>query len=167
MTTSEKGVAFIKRHEGFVPHLYNDLAGHCTVGYGHLVHLGPIDGRAEEQPYAKGITEPHADELLRQDIRARAEHYIVVWVKVRLSQNMFDALCSFIYNLGGHEFATSTLLKKLNNGDYKGAAEQFERWDHAGGREVEGLKERRDEEAVIFLTSDATTGGGAAEGASA
>jgi lysozyme len=159
MTTSEKGVAFIKRHEGFVSHLYNDIAGHCTIGYGHLVHLGPIDGRAEEQKYAAGITEPEACELLRQDIRAKAEHFIVVWVKVSLSQNMFDALCSFIFNLGGHAFATSTLLKKLNNGDYRGAADQFERWDHAGGREVEGLKVRRDEEATLFLTSDAQGAG--------
>jgi lysozyme len=154
ISTSERGIAFIKQHEGFRARLYNDCAGHCTIGYGHLVHLQPTDGRPEEKPFLAGITEQQADELLRSDVRAKAEHYIRIAVKVELEQHEFDALASFTYNLGGRAFLSSTLLRKVNAGDKSGAALEFARWIHAGGRKVEGLVTRRDREAQMFLQKE-------------
>jgi lysozyme len=151
ISTSERGIDFIKKAEGFRAHLYNDVAGHCTIGYGHLVHLEPTDGRAEEQPFAAGITEAAAEELLRADVRAKAEHYIRIAVKVPLEQCQFDALCSFTYNLGGKAFMSSTLLKKVNDRDFGAAAMEFGRWVHAGGHIVDGLIKRRSAEAQMFL----------------
>jgi GH24 family phage-related lysozyme (muramidase) len=70
---------------------------------------------------------------------------------VPLTQNRFDALISFTYNLGGSALASSTLLKKLNAKDYKGAAAEFPKWNKAGGKVVSGLTKRRDAEMELFL----------------
>lgn len=148
--TSQRGVDLIKSEEGFRSRMYNDEAGNCTIGYGHLIHLGPIDGRTAEIPFEQGISIEEACALLMSDIRAKAEHFILVWVKVALNQNQYDALSSFVFNIGGHQFSTSTLLVKLNNGDYAGAAEQFDRWNHDGGKVSQILTKRRAIERALF-----------------
>ncbi|WP_387440446.1 lysozyme, partial [Photorhabdus sp. RM105S] len=97
------------------------------------------------------ITERQAEQFLLDDL---APVYITLEnsVKVPLTQGQFDALCSFIFNCGASAFVRSTLLKKLNAGDYKGAANQFMEWNKAGGRVLPGLDARRASEKTMFLS---------------
>jgi lysozyme len=73
-------------------------------------------------------------------------------VKAPINQNQFDALVSFVYNVGAGNFAKSTLLKKLNKADYQGAGDEFLRWNRGGGKVLNGLIRRRDAERSLFLT---------------
>lgn len=159
MRISENGIAFIKRWEGLRLKPYKDVAGHWTIGYGHLIR--------PHEDFSAGITEAEAEELLRRDL-APVEADVNLLVRVPLTQNQFDALVSFAFNVGtdvdadeiAEGLGDSTLLKKLNAGDYVGAAEEFVRvengrtvgWVHAGGKVVEGLVNRREAEKALFLT---------------
>jgi GH24 family phage-related lysozyme (muramidase) len=145
---SKKGAAFIAHFEGFRPKLYNDPVGHCTIGCGHLVHHGPING-SEPAEFKRGITRERALELL-QDDASTAAHEIARSVKVRLSQPQLDALISFAFNVGTGAFRDSTLLKVLNQGDYSGVPAQLNRWSKAGGKTLPGLVRRRDAEGRLF-----------------
>src|SRR3954468_22292218 len=98
-TLSGEGARFIGRFEGFRGQMYNDAAGHCTIGYGHLVHRGPIDG-SEAAEFKHGIGEERALAILRQDA-ASAAAAVRECVEVPLTQPQFDALVSFTFNLGG------------------------------------------------------------------
>jgi GH24 family phage-related lysozyme (muramidase) len=145
---SKKGAAFIAHFEGFRPKLYNDPVGHCTIGCGHLVHHGPING-SEPAEFKRGITRERALELL-QDDASTAAHEIARSVKVRLSQPQLDALISFAFNVGTGAFRDSTLLKLLNQGDYASVPAQLNRWSKAGGKTLPGLVRRRDAEGRLF-----------------
>lgn len=112
-----------------------------TVGYGHT-------GPEVKEGYT--ITKGEAEVLLERDLRA-SEGFVNSLVKVRLEQNQFDALVSFVYNVGGGAFRDSTLLRLLNAGDFKGAADQFLRWDKAQGKVLSGLTRRRKKERELFL----------------
>src|SRR5580704_1736894 len=127
MQLSNAGIDLIKSAEGFEPRMYPCPAGDASIGFGHLIHKGPICGAASEAPFAGGITEAAATALLLQDV-GYAEHAVEHLVKVPLTQGQSDALCSFVYNLGSARLQTSTLLRKLNAGDYSGAAQQFGVW---------------------------------------
>ena len=129
----------IKHHEGLVLHAYLCPAGVPTIGYGHTggVSMGDV------------ITEKKADELLKKDLRS-AEYAVNKYVNVDLNQNQFDALVSFVFNLGAGNFKSSTLLRKLNFSDYDGAASEFKRWNKAGGRVLAGLTKRRLAEEKLF-----------------
>ena len=150
---SSQGVNLIKGFEGFVPKLYNDPVGHCTVGYGTLVHKGNCDGRTSEQPYINGVTEEKAVELLGQEAGQFAKT-INDKVTVPLTQNQFDALLSFVYNVGADNFQKSTLLKVLNQGKYDAVPAELKKWTkaHQDGKLVElpGLVKRRTAEADLF-----------------
>ena len=146
MKTSVSGVELIKEFEGFRTMPYKDIVGQWTVGYGHL--LIPGDGCALGSP----ITMGQATSILVNDLY-KAEQAINQAVKVSLTQNQFDALVSFTFNLGVNALGTSTLLKLLNEGNYQEASEQFARWDHAGTVEVASLKQRRLKEAALFMES--------------
>ncbi len=150
---SQQGVDLIKGFEGFRSKLYDDPAGHCTVGYGTLVHTGKCDGRESEVPYAKGVTEAQATQLLTQEAQG-FEKTINDQVQVALNQNQFDALVSFVYNVGGGNFKQSTLLKVLNQGNYGLAPAEFKKWTkaHQNGKLVDlpGLVKRRQAEAELF-----------------
>lgn len=140
MNISEEGLALIKKHEGLELTAYKDAVGVLTVGYGHTgddVRPGMI------------ITPEEADQLLRDDI-SEVEACIEDKVQVDLTQGQYDALCSFIFNLGCGAFERSTLLRLLNEADYAGAAQQFGRWVNAGGKPLAGLVRRRGEEADLF-----------------
>ena len=89
--------------------------------------------------------------FLRQDV-AESERAVNQHVHVPLTQHQFDALVSFVFNLGAGNFRTSTLLKKLNARDYDGAAQEFGRWVQAGGKTLPGLVRRREAESALFLT---------------
>jgi lysozyme len=147
---SDHGVEFIARFEGFRPRLYNDPAGHCTIGYGHLVHRGPCNG-SEPPALRAGISRQQAAKLLRSDasvaVAAVDDH-----VTVRLSQAQRDALTSLAYNIGTGAFLSSTLLRRLNAGSYDMVPRELQRWVYAGGRKLPGLVTRRAAEAKLFTT---------------
>jgi lysozyme len=144
MKTSDTGLAFIRDHEGLRLTAYPDpgTGGEpWTIGVGHTGGVSPGDT----------CTLDDAMQWLREDV-GTAEGAIARLVKVSLTQNQFDALVSFIFNLGANAFAGSTLLKLLNAGDYDGAEAQFERWSRAGGHEMAGLLKRRHAEAALFAS---------------
>jgi lysozyme len=147
---SDNGARFIGRFEGFRAHLYNDAAGHCTIGYGHLVHLGNCNG-SEPAEFKRGISEGQAEELLRKDAQTAADA-VRHSVHVPLNQHQFDALVSFVYNLGAGAFESSTLLKDLNARNFGAVPGQLEEWVHAGGAVLPGLVTRRKAEARLFTT---------------
>ncbi len=144
MQLSNNGLKFIKIQEGFEPHIYKDSAGLDTVGYGHLIRHG--------EDFSGGISEQAASRLLAQDVLA-ASRAVNSSIKVPLTQNQFDALVSFTFNLGGEALRGYTLLRLLNAGDYAGAAGQFGRWNKAKGRVVAGLTRRREAERELFVGS--------------
>lgn len=150
---SDRGVAFIKSFEGFYPAPYNDGAdgtGNCTIGYGTLLHLGPCTA-ADRRRWGL-ISKQKADELFRRELR---EHEAAVkrLVKVPLTQGQYDALVSFSYNVGTGALAGSTLLRRLNAGAYKLAADQFLRWIYGPPGTQAGLLRRRRAERRLFLTN--------------
>ncbi len=145
---SAAGAAFIGGFEGFRGQLYDDAAGHCTIGYGHLVHHGPCNG-SEPAEFVAGITEPRAAELLQQDASAAAAA-INRSVTVSLSQPQFDALVSFVFNVGTGAFAGSTLLRRLNAGEYAAVPAELNKWVNAGGQRLQGLVNRRAAEGALF-----------------
>ncbi len=153
MTTSAEGLAAIRHHEGFSSHLYTDQAGHTTIGVGHLVHRGGING-SEPARFQRGISAQEADELLAEDVK-KFEKAVLRNVSVPLSQGQFDALVSFTFNLGTGALRSSSLLRKLNQGDYSGAAQEFASWNKVriGGNLVPspGLSARRADETARFL----------------
>lgn len=140
MNTSKTGIELIKKFEGCVLKSYKCPAGVWTIGYGHT--SGVKEGQT--------ITKTQAEDYLKQDIRS-SEVTVNNLVNVSLNQNQFDALVSFCYNLGSGNLKKSTLLKELNKGNYKEAAEQFDRWIYAGGKKLTGLVRRRAAEKELFL----------------
>ena len=136
ITVSAIAIGFIAGKEGFVDHTYTDVAGVKTIGYGHT---------GKDVQDGQKITRQAATELLVKDANKhwkQARRYI----KVPLYQHEADAYASFVFNIGVTNFKNSTLLKKLNAGDYAGACGQLKRWTYAGGRKVKGLVNRREAE---------------------
>lgn len=146
MQTSEKGIAVIKQFEGCKLTAYQDSVGVWTIGYGWTQ---PVDGK----PIRAGMTikQETAERLLKTGL-VSYESDVSRLVKVDLTQGQFDALVSFTYNLGARSLSTSTLLRKLNAGDYAGAADEFLRWNKAGGKVLNGLTRRREAERALFLS---------------
>lgn len=130
----------IKRWEGLRLVAYRDSGGVWTIGYGHT----GAHARA-----GATITQTQADSLLRQDL-ARFEQAVQSAVTVPLTDSQFGALVSFAFNVGEAAFARSTLVAKLNGGDYNAVPEQLARWVHAGGKRLQGLVNRRAAEAGLW-----------------
>lgn len=143
MRVSNEGVIFIKRWEGFRSKPYVCDGGVLTIGYGHT-----HDVREGQR-----VTELEADQMLRRDLDYYATKVADV-IHITLNQNQFDALVSLTYNIGVPAFAKSTLLKKLNEGNFHAAGEQFTRWVHAKGKKLPGLIRRRSEEQEMFLKGE-------------
>lgn len=146
MQTSEKGISLIKEFEGCKLNAYQDSVGVWTIGYGWTQ---PVDGK----PIRAGMTikQETAERLLKTGL-VSYESDVSRLVKVGLTQGQFDALVSFTYNLGARSLSTTTLLRKLNAGDYAGAADEFLRWNKAGGKILNGLTRRREAERALFLS---------------
>jgi lysozyme len=144
LTYSQNGLSLTERFEGLRLTAYQDQAGVWTIGYGHT-------GR--DVTPGLTISAENAQRMLTQDLRAAAECVNRV-TALPLTQNEFDALVDFVFNLGVGNFEGSTLLGDLNAGDLAAAAAQFERWSHAGGKRVAGLLRRRQAEAAIFNTTE-------------
>jgi lysozyme len=143
MRINEAGLKILKKFEGCKLKAYKDIVGVLTIGYGHT---------GSDVTDGKTITKGEAEELLLKDL-GRFEKGIEDLLKVAVSENQFSALVVFAYNIGLNALSGSTLLKKLNAGDIIGASDQFLRWNRAGGKEVEGLTNRRHAERDLFLTA--------------
>lgn len=141
MRTGNSGLDLVKRSESLVLKAYLCPAHVWTIGYGHTRGVKMGDTCTEEQ----------ANQWLREDLRD-AEAIVDATVDVPLSQNQFDALVSFVFNVGGGAFKTSTLLRLLNRGEYSRAAEQLDRWNKAAGQVLAGLTTRRAAERALFET---------------
>jgi lysozyme len=141
MNISAIGLNLIKHSEGFRSEVYLDINGFASIGYGHRILAG--------EEYPEGITEEQAAEILEDDLRI-AERAVNHLVLVTLTQGQYDALVDFCYNLGQGSLRQSTLLKLLDQGDYEEAGKQILLWDHVGGKEVEGLKLRREAEYRLW-----------------
>lgn len=137
------GKDFIKQEEGLKLKAYLDTAGIPTIGYGHTkgVKIGQT------------IAKDKADQFFEEDYNDAVSQLKSV-VKVPLTQGQQDALVSFVFNLGIGRLKTSTLLKKLNNGDTRGAAIEFSKWVYSGGQVTQGLVARRARERELFESKE-------------
>ncbi|MCX5518428.1 lysozyme [Kaistia defluvii] len=141
---SGDGIAMVKRFEGFKPKAYLDTGKVLTIGYGHT-----SDSNYVVRPGAV-ITEAKAEELLKQDLR-EAEETVSRLVKVSLNDNQFAALVSFVFNIGEKQFRGSTLLKKLNRGDYAAVPSELLKWVNDNGKRITGLVNRRNAEGGLWV----------------
>lgn len=132
--------------EGWVPTWYRDPVGIWTVCFGHTDAAGEPKHAATSH---KTFTKAEGRMILERDLAAVAAK-VHSTVKVDLSPNQFGALVSLCYNIGNGAFGRSTLVKRLNKGDYEGAANEFERWVYAKGKKLNGLVRRRAAEATLF-----------------
>lgn len=137
---NDLGLQLVKEFEGLRLKAYRCPAGVWTIGYGHTrgVHNG------------QECTEAEAASWLVEDL-LEAESTVKYLVTAPLTENQRAALVSLVFNIGGGNFRTSTLLRLLNAGDYQGAAQQFLKWTKGGGEELPGLKRRREAERALFL----------------
>lgn len=142
---SKTGIGLISSFEGIRLNAYDDGVGVWTIGIGTTVYPNGIKVKKGDK-----CTLEQAKEYFAHDLN-RFEASVNNLVKVPLSQNQFDALVSLTYNIGSGNFASSTLLKKLNAKDYQGAADQFPRWNKAKGKVLNGLVRRREAERALFL----------------
>jgi len=149
MMFSSRAVDFLKEVEGFSETPYQDQACNWTIGYGHKI----VDG---DSYYPMGpkkkITKAAATTLLKSDMQDKAGNYIDRYVHVELTQNQYDALTSFVYNIGADAFFNSTMLKFLNDKNFIKAAGEFHKWCHIEGHISEGLVCRRSDEKHIFMS---------------
>lgn len=144
LTVSGAGVAFIANHEGTKYEAYLDSAGIPTICTGHIkgVKIGDV------------ATEEQCEAYLREDL-ADAERSVKGCTNTPVTQEQYDMLVSFTFNVGGGAYCSSTLAKKLDVGDCRGAANEFLKWNkvtvHKKKRVVKGLSNRREDEREVFL----------------
>ncbi len=141
MRASNKCLDIIKACEGYSATPYICPAGYLTIGYGHLL----------KDKTVKSVTREEAETLLRSDV-VSAENAVNRLVKVRLTQNQFDALVDFVYNLGAGAFQRSTLRQVVNREEHEDVPEQLVKWCYAGGRRLQGLLHRRQLEATLYVS---------------
>lgn len=151
-TTSDNGIKLITEFEGEILKVYLDPVGLPTFGVGHLVKP---DERAEF-PVGKKITRATSREYLKADL-ARFETCVNSQVNVPITQNQFDALVSFAFNVGEKNFKRSSVLRNLNNRQFAKAADSLLAWNRSKGRVLPGLVRRRKAERALFLTPDSAT----------
>ena len=145
MSLSPIGLGLLKTFEGYKNKAYKDSANIWTIGYGTIKY--PNGTKVKE---GDTCTEDQASTYMLNDLKG-FEDTVNNNVKVVLTQNQYDSLVSLCYNIGSSAFKESTLLKKLNAKDYLEAADQFLRWNKAGGKVISGLKNRREKERELFL----------------
>ncbi len=154
MRMSDRGRELLTQWEGKSAKVYKDSAGLPTIGVGHLLTKdesasGKILILGISTKYGEGLTASQIDQLLVQDL-AGAEGAVNSGVEAALTQNQFDALVSFVFNVGRTAFYNSTLRKVLNAGKYKEVPNQLRRWNRAGGVVIVGLSNRRENEIKLF-----------------
>ena len=142
---TQEGLTLIKRFESFSPTVYVCPAGYETVGYGHVVKEG------ERERFVAGITEHEAEALLRRDA-ALAERSVLRLIAVPLTDGQFDALASFVFNVGAGDLQRSTLRRKVNREEHALVPAEFMKWIWAGDRKLKGLVRRREAEAALYAS---------------
>lgn len=136
----EKAIDLIKKYEGFSARPYKCPAGVLTIGYGRTIDVRPYE-----------ITTEEAETIWLDKYVKTIAGQILALVNVELSNNQICALIDFVYNLGIGNFKSSTLLRKINQGDFSAAANEFLKWNKAGGIVLKGLENRRITERMLFL----------------
>ena len=147
MKISSRGLELIKDFEGFSSTSYLDVVNIPTIGWGNTFYE---DGRKVK--LGEQISKTDALKLLEVVVNRDFADKIFPSIKVKVSQSQFDAMVSLAYNIGTGAFLKSTLLKKVNAGDFAGAGEEFLRWNKAGEKVVLGLTRRREREKQLFLS---------------
>lgn len=146
MHISPSGIDLICNFEGKRLTAYDDGVGVWTIGFGTTVYPNGIKVMKGDT-----CTEAQAKTYMAHDLK-KFEATVNKAVTVQLNQNQFDALVSLAYNIGTNAFSKSTLVKKLNANDIRGAADQFDVWVNAGGKRMQGLVNRRAKEKALFLS---------------
>ncbi|WP_063454339.1 lysozyme [Acinetobacter johnsonii] len=146
MHISPSGIDLICNFEGKRLTAYDDGVGVWTIGFGTTVYPNGIKVMKGDT-----CTEAQAKTYMAHDLK-KFEATVNKAVTVQLNQNQFDALVSLAYNIGTNAFSKSTLVKKLNANDIRGAADQFDVWVNAGGKHMQGLVNRRAKEKALFLS---------------
>jgi lysozyme len=146
---NDAAIKLIKSYEGLVLRPYLCAAGVPTIGYGTTRYPDGQKVKLKDPP----ITVARAEEFFLHDLQDFSEG-VEKNVRVELTDNQFGALVSFVYNVGIMAFINSSLLRRLNAGDYELAAEEFLKWVHAGGKRLPGLVKRREAERSLFLKPD-------------
>jgi lysozyme len=141
---SEQGIEFIKYFEGFRPTIYRCPGKYFTIGFGHKV-------LKYEHYFNVALSMDAAEALLKKDL-VTSEKAVLKYINASLSNNQFDALVSFTFNLGAGSLQRSSLRQKINYGTYREAAEEFPKWVYASGVRSKGLIKRRKIERLLFLT---------------
>ena len=134
-----EGLSLIKKFEGCELEAYQCSAGVWTIGYGHTKGVTPSDSISQEE----------AEQMLVDELH-EYESYVNDFVTAPLSQNQYDAMVSWVYNLGPANLKASTMLKVLNAGEYEEVPAQMKRWNKAGGKVLDGLVRRREAEALLY-----------------
>lgn len=142
MKTSNKGIEIIKKYEGFSAKSYICPAGFKTIGYGHLIN---------KNEDLTEVSSSEAEELLLKDLIS-AEQAVMRNININLTQEQFDSLVSFTFNLGAAALQRSTLRQKVNRADHEEAASEFKRWVFSNGLKLEGLVRRRNHESALYLS---------------
>lgn len=143
MEVSDTFPQHIERVEGFRATAYRDAHDVLTIGYGHVIKPG------ESYLAVSTISRDTAARILHQDTK-HAVDVVNTAVKVPLKQEQFDALVSFVFNVGEGAFRSSTLLRKLNAGHCCAVPDEMRRWVHAGPHVVQGLVRRRETEIALY-----------------
>ena len=146
MKISDKGLELIKDFEGCELEAYKCAAGVWTIGYGHTKDVEKGDTWSQEK----------AEHMLSKELEDEYEHYVNSLVTVPMNQCQFDALVSWVYNLGPANLKKSSMLRVLNEGKYDEVPAQIKRWNKAGGKILDGLIRRRQAEAEMFEGENAS-----------
>lgn len=141
---SKEGLDLLKKGEGLRLHSYQDIGGMWTIGYGHTNSAGQYDVSPDME-----ISEEDANRFLLTDL-SMYEECVDQYVKVPLTDNQFSALVSFCYNVGTRNFIKSTLLKRLNKGQYDAVPNELKRWNKVKGKASKGLSNRRKMEIDLW-----------------
>lgn len=147
MKITESLIKIVEEEEGWSAVPYLCPAGKWTIGFGSTFWEDGKPVKKEDKP----IDKERGRILVKAHFAREVEPALDNLVKVPLTQNQYDALADFIYNVGVTNFAKSTLLRKLNAKDYEGAAAEFPKWNKGGGKVLQGLVRRRKKEQDLFL----------------
>ena len=147
MKINQEGLDIIKSFEGYSSSVYLCPAKRWTIGYGSTWDK---NGKSVTKDHLD-ITEEEGEFLLRRELK-HCDQALAWLVTSELNENMYSALCSFVFNVGSGNFQRSTMRMKLNRGSYDGAADEFPKWRRAGGRILKGLVRRRQAEKNLFLS---------------
>lgn len=153
MNISDNGKSLLKEYEALRLHAYKDAGGLLTIGYGHLLRShekehGKIWIKGELVDYRDGITKEQAEDLFDQDLKPFIE--VVNAVKAPLTQNQFDALCVFSFNIGTNGFLGSGVFRAASAGQYDLVPGRLTQWNKIKGKISRGLINRRNKEVSLW-----------------